>query len=104
MALKALTIIDEEFAKARELAKNRAAAGLQNEEHILAAVQTSIKSRIMDECIEIPECDGCHEYPAADRFMRQDAASLPPFKTNLCGDCVRALKEDGVSIKHIRES
>jgi hypothetical protein len=99
MALKALTIIEEEFKRCLDEECEPELDG-----PMLIALRDAIKERIMQECIEIPECDGCHEYPAADRFMRQDAASLPPFKTNLCGDCVRALKEDGVSIEHVKES
>ena len=54
--------------------------------------------------LDIPDCDGCHAPHAADdRFWRQDAACEPPYKTNLCGDCVRALKEDGVSIEVYHE-
>jgi hypothetical protein len=97
MGLQALKIVEQELQNYDRQTKGQY-------QGVLAHLLKRITDRIQEECIDIPGCDGCRSAFAEGAFWRKDSYCDLPRKENLCGDCVRALKEDGVGIEHYVEN
>jgi len=106
MALRALTIVEEEIAHSRKHAGGCAGSNqmsIWSVGSLLDSLEARIRDRITKECIEIPTCQRCHENPADDRLLVFEDPGELPCETDICSECVRALREDGVCLERLRE-
>lgn len=96
MALKALSIIHQEFARAR--------ANTPYVRHaLLVAIEQTITERIEKECIEqgSPKCTWCKTGDAVDTFWVQELGEFRDSKEDLCEQCAGSLPGEGIRVEAV---